>query len=106
MGSNEKGERQPSEPSGSRDGIPASARRRTGSPAQMFAACVAGAVVLALLGPPDSPSWTDHSRAWPAISAIREAATEWGDCVARLGLTLPRQALRRTVRRLIEMQWR
>jgi len=106
MGSAEKNELRTAVPSGSPDGIPASARRRTGSPAQMFAACIAGAVVLALLSPPDSPSWSDRGGDRPVTAALRGAAAEWADRVARLGLTLPHQALRRTVRRLIELQWR
>lgn len=92
--------------SGSEDGIPASARRRAGSPAQVFAACIAGASVLAILSPPDSPSWTERDGDHPGIAAVREAAGEWADFDAQLGLTLPHQALRRIVRQLMEVQWR
>jgi hypothetical protein len=93
-------------PSSGADGIPAGAKRRTGSPGQVFTACVAGAVVLALLSPPDSPSWTERAGDQPVIAAFREVASEWADHIARFGLTLPHRALRRTVRRFIEMQWR
>jgi hypothetical protein len=88
------------------DGIPAGAKRRTGSPGQVFAACAAGALVVALLSSPESPSWTERVGDQPFGAAAREAANAWNDRVARLGLTWPHQALRAIARRLSESQWR
>jgi hypothetical protein len=84
------------------DGIPPGARRRTSSPGQAFAACAAGAFVLALLTSPGDEQAGDRS----FTAASREIANLWTQNLARLGLAWPDLALRRTVRRLIELQWR
>jgi hypothetical protein len=89
-------------PSTNVDGIPPGARRRTGSPAQAFAACVAGAFVLALLTSSGAQQAGDRSFA----AASRGMANLWAENLARLGFAWPDLALRRTVRRLIELQWR
>lgn len=87
------------------DGIPAGARRRTGSLHQVFVACAAGAVVLALLAPPDLPSWAERLGDGPLAGRLREAASACEKEVARLDLTLPHQALRRATRWLMERRW-
>jgi hypothetical protein len=89
-------------PSTSVDGIPPGARRRTGSPAQAFAACAAGAFALALLTSPGAQQAGDRS----FTAASRGMANLWTENLARLGFAWPDLALRRTVRRLIELQWR
>jgi len=90
----------------STDGIPAGAKRRTGSPRQFFATCATAAVVLALFSSADMSSWSERADNQPFAEAAHEIVNLWSEDVARLGLTLPHQALRRTVRRLIELQWR
>ena len=89
-------------PSSIVDGIPPGARRRTGSPGQAFAACAAGAFVLALLTSPGEEQAGDRS----FTAASREIANLWTQNLTRLGLHEPDLALRRAVRRLIELQWR
>jgi hypothetical protein len=89
----------------SADGIPAGAKRRTGSPRQVFATCTAAAVILALFSSADMASWSERADNQPFGEAAREIVNLWSEDVARLGLILPHQALRRTVRRLIELQW-
>ena len=92
----------PTTPPSSVDGIPPGARRRTGSPRQAFAACAAGALVLAVLSTPGADQAGDRS----LTTVSREIANLWAENLARLGLTGPDLTLRRTVRRLIELQWR
>lgn len=87
------------------DGIPAGARRRVGSPRQAFAACAFGAVSLALVGAGDLPSWAERASHGPLAPLLREAASIWDEQVARLGLAMPQEALRRAVRWLIEYRW-
>src|SRR5215471_10400925 len=79
------------------DGIPASARGRSGSAVQAFAACVVGAVFLALLTSPDLLSWAERSSDGSLAPVVQEIAARWDDEVGRLGLSLPHEALRRVV---------
>src|SRR5438309_857053 len=85
----------------SADGIPAGAKRRTGSPRQVFSAGAAAAVVLALFSSADMTSWGERADNQPIAEAAREIVNLWSEDVARFGLALPHQALRRTVRRII-----
>jgi hypothetical protein len=89
-------------PSSGPDGIPAGARRSTGSTRQVFAACAVGAMVLALLNSPGR-----EQAGPPSVTAlIRQAANLWAEEAARLGLSAPQQALRHVFRQLIDLQWR
>ena len=92
-------------PSSGADGIPAGARRRTGSPRQAFAACTAGAVVLALFAARDLPSWAERTSEGPLSAVLREMARGWDEELVRLDLAVPHEALRRAVRRLIDCHW-
>lgn len=62
--------------------------------------------MLALSSVPELPSWIEQAGNRPFAAASREMANLWAENVARLGLAVPHRALRRTVRRLIELQWR
>ncbi len=87
------------------DGIPAAARRRAGSPRQVFAACAVGAAMLALLAPPDLSDWAERLGDGRLASVLREAASLWERDAERLGFTLPHHTLRRATQWLIERQW-
>ena len=101
----ERATRPAASPSSNADGIPAGARRRTGSPGQALAACACGALVLALLGAPDLPSATERFGDGPLAEWIREAAGGWDEAAGRLDLTLAHQVLRRATQWLMAGQW-
>lgn len=87
------------------DGIPAGARRYTGSARQVLAACCIGAVILGLLSPPDLPSLTERFGDGPLAARLRDAASEWDARIARLNFASPRRVLHRATQWLIERQW-
>jgi hypothetical protein len=82
---------------GNTEGIPAGARRRTASPRQVLAACVLGALVLALLASHDLPSWADRLGDGPLIPLVREIAIGWNERIAPLGVTRPHRELHRVL---------
>jgi hypothetical protein len=87
------------------DGIPAAARRHTGSSGQALAACALGALVLALLSSPELPSSADRFGDGPLTERIREAASGWQEMVGRADLTLAHRVLRQATQWLIDSQW-
>lgn len=87
------------------DRIPLAARRRTGSPRQVFVACAVGAIVLALFGAPDLPTWAEQLHDGAMTTVLRRTASRWEEEVSRMGLAAPHRAVRRGVRWLIERQW-
>ena len=97
---------EPTRPAQSADAIPATARRRTASPRQVFAACALGALVLALLASGDLPSWAEGLPDGPLTPLMREIALDWNAGLARLGLTRPHRELHRALEGLRALQWR
>ena len=92
-------------PARNADGIPPGARRRTGSPGQALAACGFGALLLALLSPPDLPAAAERFGDGPLAEQVREAAGRWDEVVDSLDLTLARRVLRGATQWLIQGQW-
>jgi hypothetical protein len=90
----------------SADAIPLRLRRRGGTPRQVFALTVVGTIVLALFASRDLVSWTERLGDSPVILTAQKLATEWDDRMVALGLTRPHEALRDTLRRLLDCQWR
>src|SRR5579872_1963187 len=88
----------------SADAIPLALRRRGGSPRQVLAIVVIGTLVLALFASRDLSSWLDRMGDGPLLVPLQHAAAEWDGAMARLGLTRPQQALRRTIRRLLDAE--
>src|SRR5260370_901898 len=86
----------------SADAIPLRLRRGTGSPRQVFAIALIGAIVLALFASRDLTSWLNRLGHGP----IQHAAAEWDDTMATLGLVRPHEALRLAIHRLLEWEWR
>ena len=89
----------------SADAIPSTLRRHGAAPRQVLAVGLIGTLLLAMLASRDLSSWLDRLGDGPALIPLQHAATAWDDAMARLGLTLPQQALRTTIHRLIDAQW-
>ncbi len=89
----------------SADAIPAKLRRRGVSPRQVLATCLIGTLLLAMLASRDLSSWLDRLGDGPVLVPLQRAATEWDGAMAWLGLTRPQEALRATIRHLLDWQW-
>jgi hypothetical protein len=90
----------------SADAIPLKLRRRGGTSRQVFAMTLLGTIVLALFASRDLVSWAERLGDSPVILTTQKLAAEWDDRMAALGLTRPHEALRDTIRRLLDCQWR
>ena len=89
----------------SADAIPLKLRRSGGSPRQVFAMVLIGTVVLAALASRDLSSWLDRLGDGPVLVSLQNAAAEWDDAMAKLGLTGPPEELRILIRRLLDAEW-
>src|SRR2546423_10298615 len=89
----------------SADAIPLRLRRGSGSPRQVFALALIGAIVLALFASRDLSSWLNRLGDGPIIAPLQHAAAEWDDAMATLGLVRPHEALRRAIHDLLDYEW-
>jgi len=89
----------------SADAIPLALRRRGGSPRQVLAIALIGAVVLAMFASRDLASWLDRMGYNPILTPIQQAAAEWDRAMDRLGLTRPAEVLRDFIRGALDRQW-
>ena len=89
----------------SADAIPLRLRRGGGSPRQVFALALIGAIVLALFASRDLTSWLNGLGDGPILAPLQHAAADWDDAMATLGLVLPHEELRRAIHRLLDCQW-
>src|SRR5712691_9245816 len=89
----------------SADAIPLKLRRGGGSPRQVFALTLIGAMVLALFASRDLSSWLNRLGGGPFLAPLQHAATEWDETMTTLGLTRPHEALRSTIARLLDWEW-
>jgi hypothetical protein len=89
----------------SSDAIPLRLRRRGGTPRQVFAITLVGAIVLAPLAASDLPGWADRLEDGPLADIARPLAAQWTGAIERLGLTRPHEALRDAMRRALDRQW-
>ncbi len=87
------------------DAIPLRLRRGNGSPRQVFALALIGAIALALFASRDLTSWLNRLGDGPIVAPLQHAATEWDDAMATLGLVRPHEALRLAIHRLLDWQW-
>jgi hypothetical protein len=87
------------------DAIPLKLRRRGGSPRQVLALTVVGTLALGLFASRDLPSWTDRLGDGPVAERVQALAAEWDRAMAALGLVEPHEALRRTIRHLLDWRW-
>ncbi len=89
----------------SADAIPLKLRRRGGSPRQVLALTLIGTLVLAVFASRDLSSWLERLGDGPILAPLQHAAAEWDGAMDRLGLTRPHEALRGTIRRLLDWEW-
>jgi hypothetical protein len=88
------------------DAIPLRLRHGSGSPRQVFALTLVGALVLAAFASRDLTSWLNRLGDGPIVAPLQHAAAEWDDAMATLGLVRPHEALRLAIHRLLEWEWR
>lgn len=89
----------------SADAIPLRLRRSGGSPRQVLAMTLIGALVLAVFASRDLSSWLDRQGGGPVFEPLQHAAAQWDGTMDRLGLTRPHDAMRAAMRRLLDAQW-
>jgi hypothetical protein len=89
----------------SADAIPLKLRLRGGLPRQVLALTLIGTLVLAVFASRDLSSWLERMGGGPLLMPLQDAAAEWDSAMARLGLTLPHEALRSAIRKLLDWQW-
>jgi len=89
----------------SADAIPLRLRRRGGTPRQVFALALVGALVLAVFASHDLSSWLERAGGGPIIELTQRAAAQWDGAIDKLGLARPHETLRLAMRRLLDWQW-
>jgi hypothetical protein len=86
------------------DGIPKAGPAR-GTPFQVLAASVIGAVLLSFLASRGLPAWADAKGDSDIATTIADIAERWADGLERLGFTVPHDEVRKTVRRVELTRW-
>ena len=89
----------------SADAIPLRLRRRGGSPRQVLVLTLVGTLVLAVFASRDLSTWLDRMGGGPILEPIQRAAAQWDGAMERLGLVRPHEALRGTIRQLLDWEW-
>jgi hypothetical protein len=92
-------------PAASADAIPLRLRRGSGSPRQVFALTLIGAIVLALFASRDLTSWLNRLGDGPILAPLQHAAAEWDDAMAAFGLVRPHEELRLAIHHLLDWEW-
>ena len=87
------------------DAIPLALRRRGGTPRQVLALTVVGVLALALFASRDLPSWTERLGDGPVAERVQAVAAEWDNAMTAIGLVELHEALRTTIRHLLDWQW-
>jgi len=87
------------------DAIPPALRRRGGTQRQVFAACLAGTLMVALFASRDTPGWTEHLGDAPLVHRLRDALAAWDEAMERTGLARPHAILRAAMQRVLDWQW-
>jgi hypothetical protein len=87
------------------DAIPPILRRSGANPRQVFAICLIGALVLALLASRDTPGWAERLGDSGFDHRLRTVAGAWDGAMETLGLTVPHEALRTAMHRALDWQW-
>jgi hypothetical protein len=89
----------------SADAIPLRLRRIGGTPRQVFAMTVVGAILLALFASRDLAGWSERLGDGTAALVVQKIVARWDERMASLGLVRPHEMLRDSLRRLLEWQW-
>jgi hypothetical protein len=87
------------------DAIPPTLRRRGLSARQMFAACLVGALVLAIFASRDTPGWAERLGDAPLDHELRAVSGAWDRAMEELGFTRMHETLRDAMHRALDWQW-
>jgi hypothetical protein len=87
------------------DAIPPALRRRGIDQRRVFAACLIGALVLALFASRDTPGWAERLGDSSLDHRLRSIASAWDETMEALGFTRPHDALRAAMQRALDWQW-
>jgi hypothetical protein len=87
------------------DAIPPALRRRGTTARQMFAACLVGALVLAMFASRDTPGWAEQLGDTPLDHALRNIVGAWDEAMETLGLVRPHEVLRDATHHALDWQW-
>ena len=88
------------------DAIPLRLRRQGGTPRQVLAMTLIGAIVLALFASRDLASWAERLGDGPVAERTQLLTARWDAEMERLGLVRPHEALREWMRGALERGWR
>ncbi len=88
----------------SADAIPLRLRRRGGTPRQVLAMSLIGALALALFAAPDLPGWADRLGDAPFAETAGQIA-RLGPRHGRGRADRPHEAIRDSIRRTLDWQW-
>jgi len=89
----------------SADAIPLKLRQSGGAPRQVLVLTLVGTLVLAVFASRDLSTWLDRMGGGPILEPIQRAAAQWDGAMERLGLVRPHEALRLTIRQLLDWEW-
>jgi hypothetical protein len=87
------------------DAIPLRLRQSGGSPRQVLVLTLIGTLVLAVFASRDLSTWLDRMGGGPILEPMQRAAAQWDGAMERLGLVRPHEALRGTIRQLLDWEW-
>ncbi|HEX3952709.1 MAG TPA: hypothetical protein VHW90_03990 [Stellaceae bacterium] len=88
------------------DAIPLQLRRHGGSPRQVLAMSLVGALFLAAFASRDLSSWLDRLGHGPRLAPLQHSAAQWDKLMDHFGLTRPEDILRHELQRLLDWEWR
>src|SRR5579862_3959857 len=89
----------------SADAIPPALRRRGGTPRQVLAVAMIGALALAVFASRDLASWLDRFGGGPLVVPLQHAAAHWDEAMTRLHLAQPGPALRAAMQQALDWRW-
>jgi hypothetical protein len=87
------------------DAIPPTLRRRGITQRQVLAACLVGALVVALFASRDTPGWAERRGDTWLDHRVRDIAGVWDTSMETLDLTGPHDRLRDAMGRALDWQW-
>ena len=87
------------------DAIPRSLRRGGVTVRQMLAACLIGAIALALFASSDTPGWAERLGDSALDHRLRGIAGAWDATMERLNFAAPHDQLRDAMQRALGWQW-
>jgi hypothetical protein len=87
------------------DAIPPALRRRGIAARQMLAACLVGALVLAIFASRDTPGWAERLGDSSLDHRLRDIVGAWDEAMETLEFTIPHDRVRDAMQRALDWQW-